>query len=256
MGLGLKSFEDTFSFVKKTPKIFLLALLPTIANFIMILTTTNFIISLIMPYAFNYFTIIILFVVNFLLSIIVTGSFPIVVYQGLVIKKIDLVKALKYSLERFGKILITYIISGGIIVGIISIPLLFSILARLSNSPTLLVISLILSIPFIIVSLFISFRLFLIFPVLMLEEKRPIESIKKSWNITKGHVWSILGGILLLTLVVLVISLPIIFFGLFFNFLGFPYISIITSFITSTISLAFYGPFATILYFNIKKRLS
>ncbi|MEM5772770.1 MAG: glycerophosphoryl diester phosphodiesterase membrane domain-containing protein [Candidatus Aenigmatarchaeota archaeon] len=254
MGLGLKSFEETFSFVKKNPKIFLLALLPAIPALPM-----SFMISNLNPIwiVANLFyligAIIVYLIVGFILSIVAMGAFPIVVYQSRMKKEIKLGEALKSSLKKFGKILLTLIILAGISIAIISIPLLVFILSIFFSSTILLVLSLILLIPFVVILVFFSLRLSIAIPILILENKSLMESIKKSWNMTKGQIWSILGGSLLLALVVMVISLPINFLGIVLEILHVPYVSNITNLITSTISLAFSGPFITIVYFNIKK---
>ncbi|MEM5836286.1 MAG: glycerophosphoryl diester phosphodiesterase membrane domain-containing protein [Candidatus Aenigmatarchaeota archaeon] len=195
-------------------------------------------------------------VFSLVLSVIVIGAFPLAVYQSLKKKEIKLTETLKSSLKKFGKVLLTLILLASIFIGIISIPFSFLILSIFLNLQYLFLIFIILLIPFLILFIFFSLRLSLAIPILMLENKSSLESIKESWKKTKGRVWSILGGSLLLTLVMIIISLPINLLAIIVEeILQTPYTSTLTNIITSTINLAVSTPFATIVYLNIKKKL-
>jgi membrane-anchored glycerophosphoryl diester phosphodiesterase (GDPDase) len=95
--------------------------------------------------------------------------------------------------------------------------------------------------------------LFLTFPILVIENKDPIESIKSSWKITKDNSISILAFLLLLGLIIGVISFPFSILKVVFEILKIDQISLIFEVIISTISGALLGPAAAIYYFNLKK---
>jgi hypothetical protein len=57
--------------------------------------------------------------------------------------------------------------------------------------------------------LFIWIRLVLIVPVAAAENEGPIAIIRRSWTLTAGHFWKLLGFFLLLVIVVLVVSLVV-----------------------------------------------
>ncbi|MEM5878913.1 MAG: hypothetical protein QXU74_00245 [Candidatus Aenigmatarchaeota archaeon] len=250
MGLGLKSFEDTFNFVKKNPKVFLLALIPNLVVPLIGLAGRP---SLTLEWLI---AVVIYFVVIIILSILVAGSYPFVVYQSLKGKEIGLKEALDSSLRRFGDIILTFILFGVIALATISIPLLLLIPAILFESLTLIIISATLLIPFGILLTYVLLRLPLAIPILTIESKRPVESLKESWRRTKGYLWSIAGATFLLTLVITVILIPVNILSEVCKYLNLSYVSTIIDVISSTISATFSGLLMPIFYFNLKRETS
>jgi hypothetical protein len=67
---------------------------------------------------------------------------------------------------------------------------------------------------------YLSVRLWLSFPILMVEERGCVESLRRSWEMVRGKFWSIAATILLVGIIIgsmsLVIKLPFTIFGLSF----------------------------------------
>lgn len=60
----------------------------------------------------------------------------------------------------------------------------------------------------IIPGIIVSLAFTVVYPVAIFEKRGPIEVLKRSWTLTKGHRWSILGGGIVLALLAGVVSVP------------------------------------------------
>lgn len=61
----------------------------------------------------------------------------------------------------------------------------------------------------VIVMLYVSVRLFLTTPTVAARDLGPIDTIKESWNLTKGHFWKLLAFLILFGISVLVVMLVV-----------------------------------------------
>lgn len=60
----------------------------------------------------------------------------------------------------------------------------------------------------IIPGIIVSLAFTVVYPVAIFEKRGPIEVLERSWVLTKGHRWSILGGVIVLALLVGLVSVP------------------------------------------------
>jgi membrane-anchored glycerophosphoryl diester phosphodiesterase (GDPDase) len=196
-------------------------------------------------------TLVALGIILFLVSLIVSGVYQITVYQGVKKGKVEIVKAIQKSLKLFPKIFLTSLLTF-LILGIPILLALTPFLPILKIPPILYIISIVI----LLCIIYVSLRLFLIFPILIIENKSPLESVKSSWKITKDNLVSVLALLLLLSLIIGVISFPLNILKAVFEILQMNQISLIFDILASTISGALLGPAAAIYYFNLKKSKS
>jgi membrane-anchored glycerophosphoryl diester phosphodiesterase (GDPDase) len=196
-------------------------------------------------------TLVALGIILFLVSLIVSGVYQITVYQGVKKGKVEIVKAIQKSLKLFPKIFLTSLLTF-LILGIPILLALMPFLPILKIPPILYIISIVI----LLCIIYVSLRLFLIFPILIIENKSPLESVKSSWKITKDNLVSVLALLLLLSLIIGVISFPLNILKAVFEILQMNQISLIFDILASTISGALLGPAAAIYYFNLKKSKS
>lgn len=253
MGLALDSFEDIFSFLRKYPKVILLAFTLSIFSTLFSSMLTSSVRTLIISIDFVLIsTLVGLGIILFFVSLIVTSVYQITVYQGVKKGEVEIVKAIQKSLGIFFKIFLTSLLTF-LILGVPISLALISALMLLEISPILFLVFIVIVLCIIV---YLSLRLFLTFPVLIIENKSPLESIKLSWKITKDNSISILALLLLLSLIIGVISFPFNILKAVFEILRMNQISLIFDILASTISGALLGPAAAIYYFNLKKSKS
>jgi glycerophosphoryl diester phosphodiesterase len=259
MGLAVDSIKNTLTFLKNFPKSFVYSLLCylliSIGNFLLP-TAGLLIFSLGIPGTIIILAIAIIISVTG--SALISGGFPILVKQAINKKRISLSLAFRKSLARILKVILTEIIVGVIV----ALPILiFSIFwigtlfaagfFSLFSPVTFLQIgaSVLLIAIGIIISVYLFARLWLALPVVMIEKKGVIDSIKTSWKITKGKVISILVTICLGILILL----PLIIISVVLDLL-FPLASSAWNFIQGVISSTFFGALIPIYYFSLKHR--
>ena len=248
MGLGIKSFEDTLDFVKKHPKVLLLTLFPALTYLPIALFQETAPILLLM--------VLVSLPLFIFFSILVAGAFPVIIQFELKSKKWNLKKAISISLRKFGKILIANIFLILVFGILFLIPIVILMFGASFYFTPLVILSIILFLALLIFTIFVSFRLSVVIPILVVEEKGVIESIKKSWKITKGHVLSIFVGLFLLSLIVTAITLPLNLLGIALNYFRLEEFYIVVngvrSVISQTLISAFFNTFASLFYFKLK----
>jgi len=250
MGLALDSFEDIFSFLKKYPKVilfaFTLSIFSTLFSSMLASSVRTLIISIDL---ILISTLVALGIILFFVSLIVSGVYQITVYQGVKKGKVEIVKAIQKSLKLFPKIFLTSLLTF-LILGVPISLALISALMLSEISPILFIVFIVIILCIIV---YLSLRLFLTFPILVIENKSPLESIKSSWKMTKDNSVSVLALLLLLSLIIGVISFPLNILKAVFEILDIDQISLIFGILASTINGALLGPAAAIYYFNLKK---
>jgi len=97
-------------------------------------------------------------------------------------------------------------------------------------------------IPGIIISIFLSFSLY----VCLDEKRKGMDAIKRSWNLVKGSWWQIFGRILLLS-----ILMNLVFLGI--NKINQDVLSLYLFISVLSLSLPFYFIYMNLIYLDLKK---
>ncbi|MEM7821794.1 MAG: hypothetical protein QXX38_03235 [Candidatus Aenigmatarchaeota archaeon] len=271
MGLAIETIKDMFNFVFKYPKSFLFGFIITILIFLGVLTmvggvlvylgsnfrsviqsssflgiSTFFLMNV--PRTIGAVFLIIGLIIIFIAGLIRSGGFPILVYRGLRRRDLDIVSVFQITLKKLFKIFITTLIFG-IIILLPILPVFIFVFAihGLNFFETQFIVIPIFVIIFIVIAVFLGIKFWFIFPILMLENKNPMESLKLSWQRTKGYVLSILAVLILYAVIV---GLPLGILDMFFKRTGNIYLiwSLIEGIITTTLS----GILPTIYYLKKK----
>jgi hypothetical protein len=274
MSLAWKSFTDALKFIVKYPNSLLFALILNLivllpAYFLLYLLFSTPTILLTSIYSFVGMTIV-LVILSILINLILLGSFPLIVFNSLKKGNFSFIEVVKKSFGRILDIFLALIIISIIVLLPVVIPISLTFaftfaynkqFSLLYNEPTSLLTSLSISTPSlilllffvslgIIVGVYLYSRLWLTYPILMIEKKNSIESIKSSWKISKGRVLSIVLTLILLAIVVYILSA--------FEFV-IPENNIIANFIWravyGTYSVTLVGVLDTIYYLNLKRRI-
>src|SRR5207247_1545393 len=146
------------------------------------------------------------FVVSAILTSIVTGAmteYAIRRYRG---EPMAVEQALRRGLARFPSILGANILLGLILFGLVTIPLLLiavALLAGLSGATgtiALLCGGLILFVVLGVLAIFLYVSLVLYAPAIMMENASAVGGLSRSWRMTRGHRWSLLGSILIVSI--------------------------------------------------------
>lgn len=199
-----KSIIDGFESVKTNPKL----LLVTLVYLGIIFAFVSAVVPFQDPYSFknpamlesfpSLFGVII--IVN-LISIFLTGLLVILVAKG---RKFPLMAGIKLVSSKYIKLVLATIFSViiiGLVVGVVAIGVIaFSILTGISYAFFLL----------IVVAIFIALKFIFFYQVILLENKGIVQSLKTSWQITKGNMWRILGLAILTYIILFAIYLPAI----------------------------------------------
>lgn len=248
MGLATDSIKDTFTFIFRYPKSILIALL-----FAIIISLGSLIVEQGVIVTIIYYIIIVF------ISLILTSAYQLIVYRAVRENKVNLTDTILTSLKKLPKIFIAALISLVILLPItpllvfIFTPFGSQIYTMFSQTFSDLIAFGIAMIVLIIcggIALYLGLKIFLTFPILMIENKEPIDSIKASWNKTKNYELSILGANILLGLIIKLITLPADLLGFLFAFFGLSYIALILNVITTTISSTLFGVFLPVYYLN------
>jgi hypothetical protein len=274
MSLAWKSFTDALKFIVKYPNSLLFTLILTLivllpAYFLLYLLFSTPTILLTSIYSFVGMTIV-LVMLSILINLILLGSFPLIVFNSLKKGNFSFIEVVKKSFGRILDIFLALIIISIIVLLPVVIPISLTFaftfaynkqFSLLYNEPTSLLTSLSISTPSlilllffvslgIIVGVYLYSRLWLTYPILMIEKKNSIESIKSSWKISKGRVLSIVLTLILLAIVLYILSA--------FEFV-IPENNIIANFIWravyGTYSVTLVGVLDTIYYLNLKRRI-
>src|SRR3989442_8107114 len=124
-------------------------------------------------------------------------------------------QAFRRGLQRFLSILGANILLGLLVFGLIALPfvlIIFAFVAGVSGSVSavaLLCGGLILLVVLGVLALFLYISLALYPPAIMMENASAVGGLSRSWQMTKGHRWSLFGAILVTAILVGVISIAI-----------------------------------------------
>ena len=155
------------------------------------------------------------FVISAILVSIVTGSmteYAVRRYRG---EPMTLERAFRRGLERFLSILGAYALLELLIFGLVTLPLLLILVALVaglsgaSSTIALLCGGLILFVVLGVLALFLYIALALYPPAIMMENASAVGGLSRSWQMTRGHRWSLFGAILVTAILVGVISIAI-----------------------------------------------
>jgi len=193
------------------------------------------------------------FVVSAILTSIVTGAmteYAIRRYRG---EPMAVEQALRRGLARFPSILGANILLGLILFGLVTIPLLLiavALLAGLSGGTgtiALLCGGLILFVVLGVLAIFLYVSLVLYAPAIMMENASAVGGLSRSWRMTRGHRWSLLGSILIVSILGGVISAAISVPLGFAASAGGPIVSAFVSVVSSAVVSALVGSWIVIL---------
>lgn len=142
-------------------------------------------------------------------AMLITGMLVLSVTNAVVGLNNDMTKTWGQLRPRFwnlvGTTLLVGLIIGGIaVIGVIGITLLIVAISSAIGDPGLFLgITVLLMIPvFIAVIIWLSIRLYFATMCAVVEDVSPTRALARSWNLTKGSFWRILGRVTLMILVV------------------------------------------------------
>jgi len=278
MGLSFESIKDMFNFVLKYPIsfvfMFLVDLIILIGVLILaggvlvsvlpLLRSTNEVsssplLSLLRISTLNIAGGIVFAIVGFLIlligSLIHVGGFPLLVYQAVKKRRIYLNQIFRLSFKNIPRTLVTSII-WGLIILLPILPAFVSFVFTIKAIPKTEVLTenmitslgtfLILFVVGIVIAFYLAIKLWLTFPILMIEGKSPLDSLRSSWHTTNNFFWSIVFVMILFSLFV---GLPTAILNILFSLAG-PIPSFIWIILYNIVVGALSGVLPTIYYLN------
>ena len=193
------------------------------------------------------------FVISVILTSIVTGAmteYAVRRYRG---ESMTVEQALRRGLERFLSILGANVLLGLMILGLVTFPLiliLFALVAGVSGGAGVIALlcgGLILFVVLGGLAIFLYVSLALYAPAIMMENSNAVGGLSRSWQMTRGHRWSLFGAILVTSLLAGVIGAAIsVPLGLT-SLVGDPIVSAFVSIVSSAFVSALVGPWIVIL---------
>lgn len=116
-------------------------------------------------------------------------------------------EALAHGARRVGPVILALLLVG-LASGLASLPImmLFGLLAINSGNPALAGLAILVMLP---LALALWARLSMVTPVAAAEQAGPIAMLQRSWQITRGHFWKLLGLMVLLAIVAIAISIAV-----------------------------------------------
>jgi len=193
------------------------------------------------------------FVVSVILTSIVTGAmteYAVRRYRG---EPMTVEHALRRGLERFLSILGANLLLGLIILGLVTLPfllILVALVAGVSGGTGVILLlcgGLILFVVLGVFAVFLYVSLSLYAPAIMMENASAVGSLSRSWQMTRGHRWSLFAAILVTSLLAGVISAAISLPLSLTSLLGEPIVSAFVSIVSSALVTALVGPWIVIL---------
>jgi hypothetical protein len=273
MGLVVETIKDMFNFVLKYPKSFLFSFIINLFIFIgamamaggvlisigpaletatqssLVPGVSSFLLMNVPRLAGAVVFAIIGFIIILIAGLVRSGGFPILVYQAAKRHKLDLASIFQTTLRKLSKIFVANLISG-IIVLLPLVPAFILIFGSISGISSLnftpFIFAIVLALVFFVIAAFLGIRLWLTIPILMIENRGAMDSVKASWERTEGQLVSIIGVSILYALVV---GLPLAAINALLNLAGVYVYSawtLIEGIITATLS----GVLPVIYYFN------
>jgi hypothetical protein len=191
--------------------------------------------------------------ISVILTSIVTGAmteYAVRRYRG---EPMTVEQAFRRGLQRFLSILGANLLLTLLIFGLITLPFLLIILAFVAgvsgagSAVALLCGGLILLVVLGVLALFLYISLVLYAPAIMMENESAVGGLSRSWQMTKGHRWSLLGAIVVTFILVLVISGAISFPLGLVGSAGGPIVASFVSVVSSALVSAFVGSWIVIL---------
>lgn len=166
--------------------------------------------------------------------------------------RVTLREAFGQGVGRFLSVLGASLILGLIVAGLLLVPLGFVIAGTFSRDVCLIGTGGLLLLALLPIVLYVYIALALYLPAIMIEEKTAIESLKRSWELTRGRRWAVFGGLFVITLISGVLgaiaTVP-------FAFAQDGYIRAIGTIISTTITGSWTIIFAAVAYRLIKSQL-
>ncbi len=265
MGLAAKSMGESLSFIRKYPValafMFVVYVAYTIVSVMWLYAGPGMTALL---YGFGFFLVAAAVVVaDILISLINAGAFPVIVLSSLKKRKSVAKDAVGRSLKKiaglFGVTAITLIAVGLPILPAFSIMIYSSVINGLSGpiAPSMTpdfafsVPSIVLAVTGLFVSFYLTARLWLSFPVMMLEDKGIVDSIRASWKMSGGRVLSIWGTLIMLGVILGTLSIAADYAS---SAVGIDALGLILSLAVGTFSGALSGVLNTVYYLNLKKK--
>lgn len=116
-------------------------------------------------------------------------------------------EALQHGLRRLLPVFLALLlVSFGAAIATLPILLLFGLVAMAAGTPAIAALAFFALLP---LALILWARLSLVTPVAAAEPIGPIAILQRSWALTRGHFWTLLGFLALMVLVMLVISIAV-----------------------------------------------
>jgi len=192
------------------------------------------------------------FAITAILTSFVVGAmteYAIRRYRG---EPMTLEHALRRGLQRFLSILGANVLLNLIIFGLVILPallILVALFAGLSGASALAIVcgGLVAFVVVGVLAIFLYVSLALYAPAIMMENASAVGGLSRSWQMTRGHRWSLFGAILVTGILVFVITLAIsIPLGLIGS-AGGPIVAAFVSVLSSALISAFVGSWTVIL---------
>ncbi len=226
MGLAIESVKASFSILKRHPKILILGLILTAFSSISVLyKASSFIYLSLLPFIMFF-------------SLLYGASIQLVVKDALSSKTVSLRKSLSLGFKKLHKVL-GLVLLFILIFGLISIPMIVAMFLPKTISYIWVFII------FLIVTsaglMYISIKLIFAMPILMIENSGIVESLKRSWTVSKNKFWSIVGASGLLYLLYIPYFMAVLIFVFISLFLPTSFllikflVSVALSFVPSTL---------------------
>ena len=193
------------------------------------------------------------FAISAILTSIVSGAmteYAVRRYRG---EPMTVEQAFRRGLQRFLSVLGANILLGLLILGLVTLPfalILVALVAGLGGSTSAVAIlcgGLILLVLLGVLALFLYISLALYTPAIMMENESAVGGLSRSWQMTKGHRWSLFAAILVTGILVTVISGAISFPLGLIGSAGGPIVASFASVVSSALVSAFVGSWIVIL---------
>ncbi len=203
--------------------------------------------------------------VSFAIYVLQYGTFPSLVYDSLRKKKGVLPRALLKSVKRFGRLFTTAVITnlivlaplmaimaldGGEFMGNMRSVTTFRELAQMFSVRSFAATFLAL-VAGILAYFYLYIRFWLVYPILMIEDRKAVESIRLSWSMSKGRVVSIMLALVLMLVLILV---PAVIMNAVIAWLQHSILSISWGVFFNVYAGTLGGVLTTVYYLNLKKK--
>jgi hypothetical protein len=151
------------------------------------------------------------FLVTVALTSLVAGGVTDFAIRRRAGESVRFAESLRRGIRRYPTILLAALIYGAATEGIVllSLGLMFAGFAGLPNPAAIALLcgGSLLEILGSVLAIFFSVVLVLYAPPIMMEKSTALGGLRRSWNLTRGHRWSLLGAILVVDLIAIAISL-------------------------------------------------